>query len=64
MEKIGVVKSFNVAKGFGFITEDGTNKDFFVHVSGLLDSINAGDKVCFSVFDGKKGPQAINVKRQ
>jgi len=33
--KIGKVKFFIESKGFGFITEDATNEDFFVHVTGL-----------------------------
>ena len=35
----GTVKFFNESKGFGFITEEGTNKEHFVHVSGLIDEI-------------------------
>jgi CspA family cold shock protein len=35
----GTVKFFNDAKGFGFITEEGSNKEHFVHISGLIDEI-------------------------
>ena len=35
----GTVKFFNESKGYGFITEDGSEKDHFVHVSGLIDEI-------------------------
>ncbi|MFT6867915.1 MAG: CspA family cold shock protein [Cyclobacteriaceae bacterium] len=58
----GTVKFFNDAKGFGFITEDGSNKEHFVHVSGLIDEIREGDSVEFDLQDGKKGLNAVNVK--
>ncbi|MCD6354085.1 MAG: cold shock domain-containing protein, partial [Prolixibacteraceae bacterium] len=40
----GTVKFFNNAKGFGFISEEGTDKEHFVHVSGLIDEIKDGDE--------------------
>lgn len=58
----GTVKFFNDAKGFGFITEEGTNKEHFVHVSGLIDEIREGDEVEFELEQGKKGLNAVNVK--
>ena len=58
----GVVKFFNQTKGFGFITDSGTGKDLFVHVSGLRDEIREGDSVSFNIIDGKKGPNAVDVK--
>ena len=58
----GTVKFFNGSKGFGFITEDDSNTEYFVHVSGLIDQINEGDKVEFELTEGKKGMNAINVK--
>lgn len=58
----GTVKFFNVAKGFGFIKEEGTEKDHFVHFTGLIDKIKEGDEVEFELQDGKKGPNAINVR--
>ena len=39
----GTVKFFNESKGFGFITEEGVEKDHFVHISGLVDEIREGD---------------------
>ncbi|MDG1097799.1 MAG: cold shock domain-containing protein [Bacteroidia bacterium] len=60
--KKGTVKFFNEAKGFGFIVDDETEKEFFVHVSGLIDKINEGDSVEFEVTEGKKGLNAVNVK--
>jgi len=58
----GTVKFFNDAKGFGFITEEGVDKDHFVHISGLVDEIREGDKVEFDLEEGNKGLNAVNVK--
>ncbi len=59
----GTVKFFNESKGYGFILENETGKELFVHVSGLVDKINKNDEVEFEIEDGKKGLNAINVKR-
>jgi len=58
----GTVKFFNESKGFGFITEEETEKDHFVHVTGLIDDIREGDVVEFELTEGKKGMNAVNVK--
>jgi len=58
----GTVKFFNDSKGFGFITEEGSNKDHFVHISGLIDEVREGDEVEFDLQEGKKGLNAVNVK--
>ncbi|MCK5815142.1 MAG: cold-shock protein [Flavobacteriaceae bacterium] len=58
----GTVKFFNDSKGFGFITEEGSGKDHFVHISGLIDEINEGDEVEFELQEGRKGLNAVNVK--
>ena len=58
----GTVKFFNDTKGFGFIVEDETNKEHFVHMSGLIDEIREGDVVEFDLTEGKKGLNAVNVK--
>ncbi|MFT4600342.1 MAG: CspA family cold shock protein [Arenicella sp.] len=58
----GTVKFFNDAKGFGFILEDETQKEHFVHVSGLVDEIREGDQVEFELEEGKKGLNAVKVK--
>ncbi len=57
----GVVKFFNETKGFGFIIEDGSNQEYFVHVSGLKQKIKENDQVEFEVEQGKKGLNAVNV---
>ncbi len=59
----GTVKFFNNAKGYGFIKDDDTEKEIFVHVSGLIDEIREDDKVTYEIEEGKKGLNAINVKR-
>jgi CspA family cold shock protein len=58
----GTVKFFNSTKGFGFITEEGSGTEYFVHVTGLIDEINEGDNVEFELKEGKKGMNAVNVK--
>ena len=60
--KKGTVKFFNESKGFGFIIEEGSNEEHFVHVSGLVDEIREGDNVEFELKEGKKGLNAVNVK--
>ncbi len=61
--KTGIVKFFNVTKGFGFIKIDGSNEEIFVHVTGLVDKINENDKVTFEISEGKKGLNAVDVRR-
>ena len=61
MEK-GVVKFFNETKGFGFIKMEGSEKDIFVHVTGLKDKIRENDSVEFELQEGKKGLNAVNVR--
>ncbi|HAX93721.1 MAG: cold shock domain-containing protein [Bacteroidales bacterium] len=58
----GTVKFFNESKGFGFIKEENTEKDYFVHSTGLKDNIRDNDEVTFDLEMGKKGLNAVNVK--
>lgn len=58
----GTVKFFNDTKGYGFIKEEGSEKEHFVHVSGLIDKIQEGDHVEFDLQEGRKGVNAVNVK--
>ncbi len=60
--KTGTVKFFNAAKGFGFI-KDESGQEVFVHATGLIDKIKENDLVTFEVAEGKKGLNAINVKK-
>jgi len=59
----GTVKFFNETKGYGFIKEEGTGKEYFVHVTGLVDRVGENEEVTFDIEDGKKGPTAVNVRR-
>lgn len=59
----GKVKFFNERKGFGFIIEDESQKDLFVHVSGLVDKIQENDDVIFDITEDQRGKKAINVKK-
>jgi len=60
--KEGKVKFFNESKGFGFIKDSETEKEYFVHASGLVDKIREDDNVTFELQEGKKGLNAVNVK--
>jgi len=63
----GTVKWFNDAKGYGFLTPDGSATDVFVHFSAIeadgFKSLTDGDRVEFEVVKGQKGPQAANVRK-
>ena len=59
----GTVKFFIESKGYGFITNDETGKEIFVHVSSLNGlEIKEGDKVTCSEVEGKKGIVAADVQ--
>lgn len=60
--KTGTVKFFNNEKGYGFIKDDESGKDVFVHKTGCIDDINEDDQVTFEEEEGKRGINAVNVK--
>ena len=63
----GKVKWFNSKKGYGFITEDKTEKDIFLHVSALENSklriLKEDQKIKFDIKEEKDKLQAINLKK-
>jgi len=61
--KTGTVKFFNTAKGFGFIKADDSSEEIFVHSTGLIDKISENDKVEFEVEQGKRGLNAVQVRK-
>jgi cold shock protein len=60
----GTVKFFNESKGFGFIVDDATGQDIFVHVTALGGThIRENDKVSFDIVEGKRGLNAEGVAK-
>jgi CspA family cold shock protein len=62
----GTVKWFNDEKGYGFITPDDGSKDLFVHFSNIagegFKSLSEGQKVVYEAGEGRKGPEATDVR--
>jgi len=58
----GIVKFFNESKGYGFIKDVESSKEYFVHVSGLIDEVKEDDEVEYELQEGRKGLNAVNVK--
>ncbi|HRF78921.1 MAG TPA: cold shock domain-containing protein [Flavobacteriales bacterium] len=62
-DRTGRIDFFDTSKGFGFIKEDGTQERYFVHISGLLDEVQANDKVIFETERGPRGMNAVRVRK-
>ncbi|MFM2129807.1 MAG: hypothetical protein RL477_1353 [Pseudomonadota bacterium] len=62
----GIVKFFNAARGFGFISPEDGSKDVFVHVSALeqagIATLREGQKVSFNIEADKRGPKAVDIQ--
>jgi len=63
----GTIKKIISDKGFGFISQEGSDKDLFFHRNSLVglqfDELNTGDSVTFDIENSAKGQNAVNVKR-
>lgn len=59
----GKIKFFKSDKGYGFIQDNATGKDVFIHVTGLTEEVQKGDEVEFEIKQGKKGEEAFNVRK-
>lgn len=62
----GKVKFFNRKKGYGFIMDDETASEIFVHVSGLIErsELKEGEEVIFDIAEDERGKKAINVQKK
>lgn len=62
----GTVKWFDEKKGYGFITPKDGGKDLFVHYSNItgdgFKTLEEGQEVEYEAREGKKGPEAANVR--
>ncbi|GAA1812632.1 cold-shock protein [Planosporangium flavigriseum] len=63
---LGTVKWFNAEKGFGFIVPDDSGDDLFAHFSAIAGngyrSLEENQRVEFEIGQGRKGPQAENIR--
>ncbi len=60
--RTGTVKFFNESKGYGFITDEETGQDIFVHASGIrAEELREGDRVSYEEEEGRKGKVAAQV---
>ncbi len=60
--KKGTVKFFNETKGFGFIKDSESEKEYFVHISGLINEVREDDEVTYELVEGRKGLNATDVR--
>lgn len=68
MRKTGMVKFFNHAKGYGFVSPEGGGKDVFVHITAVqkagIPELTEGTKISFDIQDDSRGrgPQAVELQ--
>ena len=61
----GKVKFFNRKKGYGFVLDDESQKEIFIHVTGLIDrDLKENDEVSFEIAEDERGKKAVNVKKK
>ncbi len=60
----GKVKFFNAKNKFGFITEQESGREYYVHIKDLIDPVAEGDDVIFDVEERKRGPVAVFVRKK
>ena len=65
--KTGKIKWFNPKKGYGFIDQDGDDKDMFIHITALqqanISGLNEGDKISYDVEEENGKASAVNIKQ-
>ena len=65
--EVGIVKRFNVEKGWGFISREGDLSDVFVHFTAIegegYRTLEVGERIEFEVVAGAKGPAAAGRRR-
>lgn len=59
----GKIKFFNAKSKFGFIVEEKTGQEYYVHIKELKEPLVAGNKVVFSIKEEKRGPVAVKVSK-
>jgi len=60
----GKIKFLNPKSGFGFIVENESGKEIYVHIKDILGSLEAGDDVEFELVERKRGPAAVQVRKR
>jgi CspA family cold shock protein len=61
--RTGTVKFFNQKNKFGFIIDDETKKEYYVHAKELTEEIKEGDRVEFELKPAKRGDECTRVKK-
>jgi CspA family cold shock protein len=57
----GTIQFFHTTKGYGFVKDHSNGLEYFIHLSGLLESVQEGDEVTFDLEEGSEGMHAVRV---